>query len=321
MRIQTFEVRPDGSLGAEEFDAALERWRLGGGPFWVDIEASSRAEALDGLAALDLGEETRQRFADRSHAARAVTVDRGVLLEVPTRIAGDPPELRSYVLLGMDRLLITAHLPPDELDTRSAETVARDLLLDRPTVTHLVGNLLVELSVELRDQSAGLRDRVTAMSARLEAAPEEVEAPEILALKRSVIDLEAASEERIPVLSRLHRLRSSLLDLSEISDLLEIALANTEATSRRLDRLERRAEDLQSRFDAHHQELTNRRLGRLTVISAIFLPLTLLAGIYGMNFEVMPELAWPFAYPVLLGFMVVLSALMVRWFKTHGWME
>ena len=41
---------------------------------------------------------------------------------------------------------------------------------------------------------------------------------------------------------------------------------------------------------------TNRVITRLTAVSMVFLPLTFLCGIYGMNFEFMPELAWPVGY-------------------------
>lgn len=54
-------------------------------------------------------------------------------------------------------------------------------------------------------------------------------------------------------------------------------------------------------------ERTNRLILRLTVLSTIFLPLTFLTGIYGMNFKYMPELDLPWAYPVLLAFMLVLG--------------
>lgn len=60
-------------------------------------------------------------------------------------------------------------------------------------------------------------------------------------------------------------------------------------------------------------ERNNRLILRLTVLSTIFLPLTFLTGIYGMNFRHMPELEWPWAYPALLAFMLVLS-LFLWWF-------
>lgn len=88
-----------------------------------------------------------------------------------------------------------------------------------------------------------------------------------------------------------------------------------------LDKLEKETTDLQLRFELNQQDKTNKRLAILTVLSAIFLPLTLLAGIYGMNFEVMPELNFPFAYPLVLILMLVIAVVMYRFFKTRGWLD
>lgn len=57
----------------------------------------------------------------------------------------------------------------------------------------------------------------------------------------------------------------------------------------------------------------------LTIISTIFIPLTFLAGIYGMNFHHMPELNVPWAYPALLGLMGVIAILMIIFFWRRKW--
>ena len=57
----------------------------------------------------------------------------------------------------------------------------------------------------------------------------------------------------------------------------------------------------------------------LTIMSSIFIPLTFMAGIYGMNFEVMPELKSPIAYPLLLSVMAVTVVGMLIYFKRLGW--
>ena len=64
----------------------------------------------------------------------------------------------------------------------------------------------------------------------------------------------------------------------------------------------------------------NRIMTVLTVITSIFLPLTLIAGWYGMNFRYMPELEWRFSYPAVIVISVVIVVVCLVWFKRKKWM-
>jgi magnesium transporter len=66
---------------------------------------------------------------------------------------------------------------------------------------------------------------------------------------------------------------------------------------------------------------TNEIMKVLTIFSAIMLPLTLIAGIYGMNFVHMPELRWLRGYPFALGMMATTAVLMLGWFWWRGWIR
>ncbi len=63
----------------------------------------------------------------------------------------------------------------------------------------------------------------------------------------------------------------------------------------------------------------NEVMSILTIIATIFIPLSFLAGIYGMNFKFMPELEWRWGYFALLGGMAVIGGAMVVYFKKKGW--
>jgi magnesium transporter len=58
----------------------------------------------------------------------------------------------------------------------------------------------------------------------------------------------------------------------------------------------------------------------LTIFAAIFIPLTFFAGVYGMNFEFMPELKWKPAYFIWWGVIVALVVVMIKYFKRKKWM-
>ena len=58
----------------------------------------------------------------------------------------------------------------------------------------------------------------------------------------------------------------------------------------------------------------------LTIISTIFIPLTFLAGVYGMNFDYMPELGWLYGYPLVLMVMIAIVIFMIAFFKRRKWL-
>jgi magnesium transporter len=55
-------------------------------------------------------------------------------------------------------------------------------------------------------------------------------------------------------------------------------------------------------------------------MGTIFIPLTFLAGVYGMNFHYFPELDWPWAYPLFWLISLLLAGGMVAWFRRRGWL-
>lgn len=75
-------------------------------------------------------------------------------------------------------------------------------------------------------------------------------------------------------------------------------------------------------MDAYLSVIANRLneiMKVLTIFSAVMLPLTLIAGIYGMNFDTQPEFHWKYGYPYALGLMGLTAATMLFWFWKSGW--
>ncbi len=90
-----------------------------------------------------------------------------------------------------------------------------------------------------------------------------------------------------------------------------------------IDTLELMKETSSALADSYQTELSNDMnsvMKVLTIIATIFIPLTFIAGIYGMNFEHMPELAVPWAYPAVLGAMGGVAIIMLIYFKYKKWL-
>lgn len=65
---------------------------------------------------------------------------------------------------------------------------------------------------------------------------------------------------------------------------------------------------------------TNEVMKVLTIIATIFIPLTFIVGVYGMNFQFMPELRWPWGYPIVWAVMLVCTMFMIRYFRRKKWL-
>jgi magnesium transporter len=75
-------------------------------------------------------------------------------------------------------------------------------------------------------------------------------------------------------------------------------------------------------LDVYLSSVSNRMnevMKVLTIFAALFIPLTFIAGVYGMNFKFMPELSWRYGYFLVLGVMAAVAVAMLLFFKRKKW--
>ncbi len=169
------------------------------------------------------------------------------------------------------------------------------------TFTHETRNIILDLEEQ---SDSGLNPR---NMARVES------------LRRSLTRLEVAFDDQLYCLSTLHAVESAAFSTEGLHDYFRDALFELEHTTRVIDRQKERLVALRQSHELRQQDRFSSQLRVLTIISTIFLPLTLLAGIYGMNFDNIPELHWPNGYFFALAAMFLTSAGMLVGFWRSGW--
>jgi magnesium transporter len=141
----------------------------------------------------------------------------------------------------------------------------------------------------------------------------------VMQLKRSIMALNR-------VMSPQRELANSLArgDYPLIGKKAEIYYRNIYDHLVRIEMLTQGLRDLADSVLATYLSSVSNRMNEvmklLSIVAAIFLPLTLLTGIYGMNFVNMPELQWRFGYFALLGIMVLVAIALVTHFKGRNWL-
>jgi magnesium transporter len=138
-------------------------------------------------------------------------------------------------------------------------------------------------------------------------------------LKREMIFLRKAVWPLREVINGLERGESSLIKESTRIYLRDVY----DHTIQTIDTIETYRDMVSGMLDIYLSSVSNRLnsvMKVLTIIATIFMPLTFLAGVYGMNFKFMPELEWRWGYPVIWLVMVGIGVLMLLYFRKKKWL-
>jgi magnesium transporter len=117
------------------------------------------------------------------------------------------------------------------------------------------------------------------------------------------------------VLQLTQTVLSQIMVRPELASLLQDTKETTLSYLLQYDEVIEDANTILNSYLSVTTQRSNETMKLLTIFSAFFLPLTFIVGIYGMNFDNMPELRWQYGYFMILGFMVVISIIIWMWFK------
>jgi magnesium transporter len=289
---------------------------------WLDLQAPEPGEIEAWLDTLGITVLSRRLCFESRDRSGFFPLKKEIFLVIPVLadVAGSP-EVDHLSILCRENLLLTFHrksiFNPQQLATLDE---SEDWLPDR-SIAGLFSAMTIDLSTECLRHIADLKRAIHNLEKRMEQEPDTVEAEDILELRSDLLVHETVVSDQLPSLQALSATDKSFFKIKDAQDYMNCALANLKAAERSLDRLGERIGALRAGFQMHSQDRTNRKLGMLTILSAIFMPITLLAGIWGMNFEIMPELKIPFAYPVAIGLMGLIGAGMYLFFRRGGWFD
>ncbi len=162
-------------------------------------------------------------------------------------------------------------------------------------------------------------DKIESIETELIGNPTQKTVQRIYQLKREMIFLHNAVWPLREVVSALGKHESALISEATAPYLRDVY----DHVIHIIDSVDIYREMLSSMLDMYLSSVSNRLnevMKVLTVISLIFMPLTFIAGVYGMNFKYMPELEWRYGYFFALFLMLGISVLMLFYFKRKKWL-
>lgn len=322
--LKTYQLQNGGLKGAEIPEGAP----LGPEALWIDLlnPTISERQAVNTLLGMEL--PTRADMEEIEVSSRLYSEDGGVFMTalVMSQADTDRPiaDVVTFVL-ARDKLVTIRYIDPQPFRTFAARCERSMVIAPK---AESVLNALLDVII---DRMADVLERVGS---------------EVESISREIFDANGVHIGRRDFQSVLRRLggkhdltskmRECLLTLNRMSTFLAQAI-DTKATKEARAHVKTLSRDVQSLLDhstflagklSYLQDATlglinneqNNIIKIMSVAAMVFLPPTLIASIYGMNFHYMPELSWPAGYFVSLLLMVISAVVPYIWFKRRGWL-
>ncbi|QDE32211.1 magnesium transporter CorA family protein [Shewanella polaris] len=321
MTIQILLFNPQGQLLSQGDDTLMAQYDPQQHLIWVDITGSNsqgffQQYPLFGINSLDFEEAQRERhppqfeeYDTHSYLLTHELMDREdyLLLE------------RSQLLLHVsDRFLVTQHVKSSLSVSKVAQRIIEQGFLDSNNMSKVCYELLRQIVFDYLAVMLALEERLSEIEDEIFEVSTDDLLAELIAYNSKLQKAKRSFSYHEEVLQQLlgdDSHQHIKMDYEQLSYLYN----QFERLSSRASLYQGLVDSLINGYISVSAHKTNRVMMTLTLVTAIFLPLTLVAGIYGMNFNNMPELQWQFGYFAVLLLMgiIVVSGLLIA--KIRHW--
>lgn len=295
-----------------------------GGLFWVSLEQPTEAEIdqilhdvfhFHPLAIEDCQSQGYQTPKVDDFGAYLFIIVHALRPDLPLNQL-DTMELNCF--LGHNYLVTSFMSPPMPPVQAVWERLARDERLTGHGADFLCHAILDQLVDEYLPVLDIVDDEIERLEDEILANPRQDTLEQILALKHSIAMLRRIIAPQREVMNRLSR-----DDLPQIAPQNRIYFRDIYDHLVRLHDLSESVRDVITGALDIYLSVTSNRLNEimkaLTIVSTIFLPLSFVAGVYGMNFKYLPELNWQYGYFTTWGVFILIVGGMLWYFRRRGW--
>jgi len=297
--------------------------------YWIDIETPPRSseELTEFLYQLRLPSFFVSILSEPTTWTSEVVALQFISLAVFQILPADPgsDEVTHVALVSMPRLLVTFSTLPKNEEADGLYNLVYQYMKQRERVPEPTssGLLLAWLQFHVRRTAAAvrkLRVRANEMDNEMDRDYDEFDFVELVEAKECLLNVLSVAEEQHGTVTALAAAEEGTegFDFSNCSAALSVLKAHASSNQRLSCRVDKHLNELRERLMSHREGKINQKMALLTMLSAVFMPLTLLSGIWGMNFEEMPELQIEGAYQKALIGMLTLAVCMVYAFKRAG---
>ena len=311
--------RRDGALPVHE---AMEACREPGAFTWIGLYEPTEEEFDSIRREFDLHELAVEDAIHAHQRPKLEVYGDTVFIVLKTARYIDPEEVvrlgEILIFLGNDFIITVRHGEASELkDVRHGLEEEPELLAHGPgAVLHAIVDKVVD---DYSPALIGLGEDIDEIENQVFSGERANPAQRIYKLKREVLEFSHAVGPLVDPVDRLSKGRYEVIHPEVRTYFRDV----NDHLLRAHEQLESYRDLLTSVLSANLAQVTvrqNEDVRRISAIVAILAVPTMIAGLYGMNFEHMPELGWTFGYPLVLGVMATICFALYRYFKRVGWL-
>lgn len=288
--------------------------------YWIDLPETSSEEWDKELKNLGLNSVEYHICKDERPFPRVEPIANGLYLHLPASNKWEEESHYIHIILYKNILITHAKTDSNPLK-KSWQNIKYGSLPEGEESIFLLMLLLDGLIENLVNNHLVARTEINAYIKQMAQVPNEEDNDMVVELKDRLGIIAGQCEEGFFSGTLLRTLLSRPTIPNSARNILNDILDTLVHVQKSMARLDQRLEDQLLRIDSHLQEQTDKRLRILTVISSIFMPLTFISGVYGMNFHNMPILNIPWAYYACLSVMAGLGIGMAIFFAIKGWFK
>jgi len=320
MTVTCLQITDDPQLLPVEYGSAIDAIKKQSTRIWIDIQDAEPFEIEEKLNDLNIQGLIRNFCLESRDHPGFFPMHPLALMVIPVQMEIQAAEKVEYLalLFSADFLISIRNSKMARFRKSINFEDSMDLLPDR-SIAGIISTLLMGLSLDILRKAARIDDSILSLEEKMDHNPDSVKIEEISDKRSELLTIESIVQGQLPIIEAVIISKRAAIISEYTQEYLVWTAANLKAADRKLDWLEHRIEVMRSLIDMYAQDRTNRRLGRLTVLSMIFMPITFLAGVWGMNFEFMPLLSIHRGYLVALGVMLLITGAMYLYFRRKDW--
>ncbi len=286
---------------------------------WIDIRTNNRKEVVDYFRKLNLFNNVLDWIEHPEEYPFSNTFGKASTINIAISDAANIYKTDYISFLLEDKVTVT--ILPQASDIFNEKNLSIYSEKKYPSFVNFLFNVLViKILAQNNVNISAARNRLQAIELMLTTDAENISSQDLMSCERDISQLSDIIEDQyvgFEILASLNSINPRKDDIQQINRLTK----GFEPLDKSVRRLEKKAESLRLQYMLYQQEKSTKKINVLTIVQAVFVPLTFIAGVYGMNFVNMPELNWQFGYLLVWLVFVGVAGGLLSYFYRKGWFD